>query len=105
MAPRARSMPAVSTAMASALDPLSAVLVSEHPGGEARGLDRMIRLEHRPIHGAPRLRRPAAAPLGLSHHLPGARDPGLELGPPQLDPTTRRLLPRTPAASRHDPHA
>src|SRR5438034_8694645 len=65
MAPRARSTPAVSTAMVSALDALSSVLVTEHPRREARGLDRVVGAERRPVDVAPRIRRPAAPPLGL----------------------------------------
>src|SRR5437762_5340401 len=49
MAPRARSTPAVSTAMVSALDALSSILVAEHPRREARGLDRVVGTERGPV--------------------------------------------------------
>src|SRR6266567_4714957 len=97
MAPRARSTPAVSTAMVSALDALSSVLVTEHPRREARGLDRVVGAERRPVDVAPRIRRPAAPPLGLGEHLPGALDPHPELGGPEVHPAARRRVPRVVA--------
>src|SRR5437867_9491840 len=75
MAPRARSTPAVSTAMVSALDALPSVLVTEHPRREARGLDRVVGTERRPVDVAPRISGPAPPPLGLGDHLAGALDP------------------------------
>src|SRR5438105_11252692 len=89
MAPRARSTPAVSTAMVSALDALSSVLVAEHPRREARGLDRVVGAERGPVDVAAGIRRAAATPLGLGEHLAGARDPHPELLRPQVHPAAR----------------
>src|SRR5438270_10126799 len=92
MAPRARSTPAVSTAMVSALDALSSVLVAEHPRREARGLDRVVGTERGPVDVASGIGRPAAAPFGLGEHLPSARDPHPELLRPQVHPAARRRV-------------
>src|SRR4029077_14822438 len=89
MAPRARSTPAVSAPMGSALDPFSPVLEPEDPGGEARGLDRIIRADRGPVHAAPGLGRAARAPLGLRHHLARPRDPDPELLRAQIHPPPR----------------
>src|SRR5882762_11606955 len=108
MAPRARSTPAVSTAMVSALDALSSVLVSEHPRREARGLDRVVGPERGPVDVASRIGRPATAPFGLGEHLAGARDPPSELLRPQVHPAARRRVARIGAgtpASRDDHRA
>src|SRR5437763_14828466 len=89
MAPRARSTPAVSTAMLSALDALSSVLVAEHPRREARGLDRVVGAERGPIDVAAGIGPAAATPLGLGEHLAGARDPDPERLRPQVHPAAR----------------
>src|SRR5207244_12097247 len=105
MAPRARSTPAVSTAMVSALDALSSVLVAEHPRREARGLDRVVGTQRGPVDVASGIGRPVAAPFGLGEHLTGARDPHPELLRPQIHPAARRRVARIGAAataSRHD---
>src|SRR5438876_1193536 len=90
MAPRARSTPAVSTAMVSALDALSSILVAEHPRREARGLDRVVGTERGPVDVAPGIGRSVATPLGLGEHLPGPRDPQPELLRSQGQPGARR---------------
>src|SRR5438067_903843 len=97
MAPRARSTPAVSTAMVSALDALPSVLVTEHPRREARGLDRVVGTERRPVDVAPRISGPAPPPLGLGDHLAGALDPHPELRGTEVHPAAR---PRRPAPRR-----
>src|SRR5207245_8571881 len=79
MAPSARSSPAVSMARALPLDPLSAVLVVEHPGSEAGGRDRLVRADARPVVIAARVRGEEAAPLRLQHHLLRPRDPHHDL--------------------------
>src|SRR5690349_24473199 len=90
MAPRARSTPAVSAPMGSALDPFSPVLEPEDPRGEARGLDRIVRADRGPVHAAPGLGRAACAPRGLRHHLARPRDPAPELLRAQIHPPPRR---------------
>src|SRR3989442_8014322 len=96
MAPRARSTPTVSTAMALALDALSSVLVAEHPRDEARRLDRVIGAHCRPIHVAPRFGRAAASSLGLGDHLLRACDPDPELLRTQVHPPAGRPVTRGP---------
>src|SRR3989441_11994273 len=106
MAPRARSTPTVSTAMALALDALSSILVAEHPRDEARRLDRVIGTHCRPIHVAPRLGRPAAPSLGLGNHLLRAFDPDPELLRTQVDPAAGGRVTRVavvaPVTRYHD---
>src|SRR2546425_2134094 len=99
MAPRARSTPTVSTAMALALDALSSILVAEHPRDEARRLDRVIGAHCRPIHVAPRLGRPAASSLGLGDHLLRAFDPDAERLRTQVDPPAGGRLTRVAASA------
>src|SRR2546426_2014290 len=99
MAPRARSTPTVSTAMALALDALSSVLVAEHPRDEARRLDRVIGAHCRPIHVAPRFGRAAASSLGLSDHLLRACDPDPELLRTQVHPPAGGRVTRVAAAA------
>src|SRR5436309_2038444 len=99
MAPRARSTPAVSTAMVSALDALPSVLVTEHPRREARGLDRVVGTERRPVDVAPRISGPAPPPLGLGDHLAGALDPHPDLRGTEVHPAARRRVPRVAPSS------
>src|SRR3989441_7130704 len=99
MAPRARSTPTVSTAMALALDALSSVLVADHPREEARRLDRVIGAHCRPIHVAPRFGRAAASPLGLSAHLLRACDPDPELLRTRVHPPAGGRVTRVAAAA------
>src|SRR6266498_579355 len=101
MAPSARSIPAVSAAMRSALDPLPPVFVSEDPRGEPGRLDRIIGADGRPVHVAPRLRRAAATSLGLGHHFLGPLDPHPELLRPQVHPAARRDRKSTRLNSSH----
>src|SRR6266576_3770270 len=97
MAPRARSTPAVSTAMLSALDALSSVLVAEHPRREARRLDRVVGAERGPVDVAAGIRRAAAGSRcppkeygsGARHPAPPGRAPP--------EPGLPRLIPRAPA--------
>src|SRR5207244_8357560 len=69
MAPRARSTPAFSTPMGSALDPFSPVLEPEDPRGEARGLDRIVRADRGPVHAAPGLGDRKSTRLNSSHQI------------------------------------
>src|SRR2546425_5621867 len=99
MAPRARSTPTVSTAMALALDALPAVLVADPPRDEARRLDRVIGAHCRPIHVAPRFGRAAASSLGLGDHLLRACDPDPELLRTQVHPPAGGRVTRVAAAA------
>src|SRR5881628_885657 len=90
MAPSARSIPAVSAAMRSALDPLPPIFVAEDPRREPGRLDRVVGADGRPVHVAPRLRRAAATPPGLRHDFLRPFDPDPELLRPQVHPAARR---------------
>src|SRR5256886_17019819 len=94
MAPRARSTPAVSTAMVSALDALSSVLVAEHPRREARGLDRVGGTQRGPVDVASGIGRPVAAPFGPGAHLTACRHQHPQLLRPPPHPPARPRAPR-----------
>src|SRR5690242_12719746 len=78
IAPSARSTPVVSVAML-ALDPLPPVLEPKDPCREARGLDRVVRADGRPVDVAARLGGAAGAPIGLHDHLARTLGPQPEL--------------------------
>src|SRR3989442_10385649 len=99
MAPRARSTPTVSTAMALALDALSSVLVAEPPRDEARRLDRVIAPPCRPTQVAPRSGRAAASSLGLGDHPLRACDPDPELLRTQVHPPAGGRVTRVAATA------
>src|SRR5207245_6292658 len=111
IAPSAWSQAFVSTAMPSALDALSEILVSEHPGGEARRRDLVLRLDRGPIHiapglVAPRWERSGSSPaLGLGDHLRRSLAPQAEVRRPQIDPAPRRRRERVARwGDRRDHH-